>query len=159
MDEPDLNYDRGIDPVIPGQVDETTRNYFDEDELFPWMVCAGILLFIIILILSICLIWCHYTQQKLGTVQKYDCKYDQKWPSSKLESGRCLKLAVKFPFILARSGPQFNDCEWSLQTVCFQMCNGLDLVRSLFRINKINNGRFVLEMTGHISLKVKASKT
>ena len=68
LDDPDLYYDRGIDPVIPSQVDETTKNYFDEDELFPWMVSAGILLFIIILILSICLIWCHYTQRKLGTV-------------------------------------------------------------------------------------------
>ena len=65
-DDQDLYYDRGIDPV--GEIDETTKNYLDEDELFPWMVGAGIMLFIIIVILSICLVWCHYNQRKLGTV-------------------------------------------------------------------------------------------
>ena len=70
LDDPDLNYDRGVDPI--GHIDEekTTRHYLDEDELFPWMVGAGILLGIIIILLSICLIWCHYNQRKLGKFSK-----------------------------------------------------------------------------------------
>ena len=66
LDDLDLSYDRGIDPI--GHEEETTRHYLDEDKLFPWMVGAGILLGIIIILLSICLIWCHYNQRKLGTV-------------------------------------------------------------------------------------------
>ena len=67
LEDVDLSYDRGIDPT--GHIDDE-KKYLDEDELFPWMVGAGILLGIIIILLSICLIWCHYNQRKLGTVSK-----------------------------------------------------------------------------------------
>merc|ERR1712131_32090 len=74
-DDQDLYYDRGIDPV--GEIDETTKNYLDEDELFPWMVGAGIMLFIIIVILSICLVWCHFNQRKLAKdVKNLTTKYE-----------------------------------------------------------------------------------
>ena len=75
LDDHDLNYDRGVDPI--GHIDEekTTRHYLDEDELFPWMVGAGILLGIIIILLSICLIWCHYNQRKLGKFSKISTRF------------------------------------------------------------------------------------
>ena len=63
LEDVDLSYDRGIDPT--GHIDDE-KKYLDEDELFPWMVGAGILLGIIIILLSICLIWCHFNQRKLG---------------------------------------------------------------------------------------------